>query len=39
MLDKETRGIIAEGNPMELRAHSDNPLVQRFFRREAKDAK
>jgi phospholipid/cholesterol/gamma-HCH transport system ATP-binding protein len=38
MLDKETRGILAEGNPVQLRAHSDNPLVQRFFRREAKNA-
>ena len=39
MLDKETHGIIAEGNPKQLQAHSDNPIVQRFFRREAKTAK
>lgn len=34
MLDKETKGIIAEGNPAELRDKSDNPQVRRFFRRE-----
>jgi len=35
MLDKRTRGIIAEGNPRELRDHSDNPWVRQFFNREA----
>ena len=35
MLDKETKGIIAEGDPKELRDHSDNEFVRRFFRREA----
>lgn len=34
MLDPEARGIIAEGNPMELREKSDNPKVKAFFRRE-----
>ncbi len=34
MLDKRTRGIIAEGDPKVLRDSSDNPWVRRFFRRE-----
>ncbi len=34
MLDKRTKGIIAEGDPKELRDTSDNPWVRRFFRRE-----
>lgn len=33
MLDKETKGIIAEGAPQELRDHSDNDFVRRFFHR------
>lgn len=35
MLDKETKGIIAEGNPEELRDHSDNDFVRKFFLRQA----
>lgn len=35
MLDKETKGIIAEGKPEELRDHSDNPFVRKFFLRQA----
>ena len=38
MLDKETRGIIAEGDPRILRESADEPAVQRFFRREARRA-
>ncbi|MEO8565186.1 MAG: ATP-binding cassette domain-containing protein [Betaproteobacteria bacterium] len=34
MLDKRTKGIIAEGDPKVLRDTSDNPWVRRFFRRE-----
>jgi phospholipid/cholesterol/gamma-HCH transport system ATP-binding protein len=34
MLDKRTKGIIAEGDPRTLRDSSDNPWVRRFFRRE-----
>ncbi|HEX3631205.1 MAG TPA: ATP-binding cassette domain-containing protein [Casimicrobiaceae bacterium] len=34
MLDKRTKGIIAEGDPKALRDTSDNPWVRRFFRRE-----
>jgi phospholipid/cholesterol/gamma-HCH transport system ATP-binding protein len=34
MLDRESKGIIAEGPPKELRDHSDIPAVRRFFRRE-----
>ena len=33
MLDKSTRGIIATGDPRDLRDNSDIPLVQMFFRR------
>jgi phospholipid/cholesterol/gamma-HCH transport system ATP-binding protein len=35
MLDRRTRGIIAEGDPKFLRDHSQNPFVRRFFNREA----
>jgi len=35
MLDKLSRGIIAEGDPKVLRDTSDNPRVRQFFRREA----
>lgn len=35
MLDKAARGMIAEGNPKDLRDHSENPTVRAFFRREA----
>jgi len=35
MLDKTARGVIAEGDPRQLRDASDNPTVQHFFRREA----
>jgi phospholipid/cholesterol/gamma-HCH transport system ATP-binding protein len=34
MLDKRTKGIIAEGDPRKLRDDSDNPFVRQFFRRE-----
>lgn len=35
MLDKGTRGIIAEGDPRELRGSSENPVVRQFFKRKA----
>jgi phospholipid/cholesterol/gamma-HCH transport system ATP-binding protein len=35
MLDKAAQGIIAEGDPRELRDHSTHPTVRAFFRREA----
>lgn len=35
MLDKRTQGIIAEGQPQELRDHSENPWVRQFFNRQA----
>ncbi len=35
MLDKSTKGIIAEGDPKWLRDHSDMPLVRQFFNRDA----
>jgi len=35
MLDKSAGGIIASGNPVELRDHSDDPRVVAFFKRQA----
>ena len=35
MLEKRTKGIIAEGDPKVLRDTSDNPYVRQFFNREA----
>ena len=35
MLDKSTKGIIAEGDPKYLREHSQNLFVKHFFNREA----
>lgn len=35
MLDKEAKGIIAEGDPRMLRDTSEHPIVRAFFRREA----
>jgi phospholipid/cholesterol/gamma-HCH transport system ATP-binding protein len=37
MLDKEARTIIATGKPQELRDHSDDPIVRRFFNRQAEE--
>ena len=37
MLDKEAKGMIAEGDPRSLRDHSPHPTVRAFFRREAAD--
>jgi len=31
MLDRKTRGIIAEGDPRYLRYHSPDPYVKEFF--------
>jgi phospholipid/cholesterol/gamma-HCH transport system ATP-binding protein len=33
MLDRRKRGIIAEGKPADLREHSTDPFVHRFFNR------
>lgn len=35
MLDKSAKGIVAQGNPKELKAHSPNPIVRQFFNRQA----
>ena len=35
MLDKRKKGIIAEGDPRDLRDHSEDPFVRKFFRRES----
>jgi phospholipid/cholesterol/gamma-HCH transport system ATP-binding protein len=33
MLDKNARGIIAEGDPRDLKEHSSDPRVKNFFNR------
>jgi phospholipid/cholesterol/gamma-HCH transport system ATP-binding protein len=38
MLDKESKSIIARGDPKRLKAESDDPRVRQFFRREARAA-
>lgn len=35
MLDKDAQGVIAEGDPRQLKAESTQPTVRAFFRREA----
>ena len=35
MLDKAAQGVIATGNPRDLRDHATHPTVRAFFRREA----
>ncbi len=39
MIDKSKKGIIAEGDPRDLKAHSKDPLVVNFFNRNAMDYK
>jgi phospholipid/cholesterol/gamma-HCH transport system ATP-binding protein len=39
MLDKKSRGIIAEGDPRYLRDHSKNDFVRSFFNPEVKEKK
>ena len=39
MLDKIKKGIIAEGDPKELKKQSSNPFVRQFFNREAGSVK
>lgn len=39
MLDKEKQGIIADGNPIDLKNHSPDPFVIQFFNRQAKPLK
>ena len=36
MLDRESKGIIASGDPRKLEAESEDPKVRQFFRREAR---
>jgi len=38
MLDKGTKGIIAEGDPVHLRETNRNPLVWRFFNRQPEES-
>ena len=37
MLDKQTKGIIAEGNPEHLKDHSENLFVRNFFNRKSEN--
>ena len=37
MLDKQTKGIIAEGNPKHLKDNSENPFVRNFFNRKSEN--
>jgi phospholipid/cholesterol/gamma-HCH transport system ATP-binding protein len=37
MLDKQTKGIIAEGNPQHLKDNSENPFVRNFFNRKSEN--
>lgn len=37
-LDREAQGVLAIGRPADLRDHSDQPRVRRFFSRTAEDA-
>ncbi len=39
MLDKSVRGVVAQGDPRELKTTSADPIVQRFFHRQAKLSK
>jgi len=39
MLDRETKSIIAEGDPRRLRDESSDPQVRAFFHRQPKDAR
>ena len=39
MLDRDSKGIIADGNPIDLKNHSPNPFVIQFFNRQAKPLK
>ena len=39
MLDEQSKSIIAEGPPAELRDHSKDPRVERFFHRQPESAK
>lgn len=39
MLDKRSRGIIAEGDPRDLKDHSDNRFVKNFFNRTSENYK
>jgi phospholipid/cholesterol/gamma-HCH transport system ATP-binding protein len=38
MLDKQTKSIIAEGDPASLRDQSQNRFVKQFFNRQAGEA-
>lgn len=39
MLSREEKTVVAQGNPHDLRDHSENPWVRQFFNRQADDDK
>ena len=39
MLSSEEKTVVAQGNPHDLRDHSDNPWVRQFFNRQAQETK
>jgi phospholipid/cholesterol/gamma-HCH transport system ATP-binding protein len=39
MLSREKKTVVAQGNPHNLRDHSDNPWVRQFFNRQAQENK
>jgi phospholipid/cholesterol/gamma-HCH transport system ATP-binding protein len=39
MLSREEKTIVAQGNPHDLRDHSENPWVRQFFSRQGKKHK
>jgi phospholipid/cholesterol/gamma-HCH transport system ATP-binding protein len=39
MLDKTAKGVVAQGDPKELKENSPDPTVQRFFNRQARVSK
>ena len=39
MIDKEAQGIIAEGDPRDLKEHAEDPRVHNFFNRKPESKK
>lgn len=39
MLDKSAKGVVAQGDPRDLRENSPNPIVRQFFNRQARISK
>jgi phospholipid/cholesterol/gamma-HCH transport system ATP-binding protein len=39
MLDKSAKGVVAQGDPRDLKENSPNPIVRQFFNRQARISK